>query len=70
MALAQSYIHRWAAQENVIKDYLLPLGLDINHGFSKAPVVNSEVTKSAKHFKSILRLSKSGWNLHRLNIIK
>jgi hypothetical protein len=25
VALAQSYIHRWAAQENVIKDYLLRL---------------------------------------------
>jgi len=27
--LALTYIHRWAAQENVIKDYLLPLGLEI-----------------------------------------
>ena len=27
--LAQTYIHRWPAQENVIKDYLLPLGLEI-----------------------------------------
>lgn len=26
--LAQTYIDRWSAQENVIKDYLLPLGLD------------------------------------------
>jgi hypothetical protein len=44
-SLAASYIHRWAAQENVIKDYLLPLGLDTNHGFAKTPVVNSEVEK-------------------------
>lgn len=29
LALAQTYIHRWPAQENVIKDFLLPLGLDI-----------------------------------------
>jgi len=43
--LAQAYIHRWPAQENVIKDYLLPLGLDTNHGFAKTPVENSEVTK-------------------------
>jgi len=43
--LAQTYIHRWPAQENVIKDYLLPLGLDTNHGFAKTPVENSEVTK-------------------------
>jgi hypothetical protein len=55
-ALASSYIHRWAAQENVIKDYLLPLGLDTNHGFAKAPVVNSEAEKKRetyqKHFET------------------
>jgi hypothetical protein len=45
LPLAQTYIHRWSAQENVIKDFLLPLGLDINHGFAKMPVVNSEVSK-------------------------
>jgi hypothetical protein len=45
VALAQTYIHRWPAQENVMKDFLLPLGLDINHGFAKTPVVNSEVSK-------------------------
>lgn len=33
--LARIYIHRWSAQENVIKDYLRPLGLDINHGFAE-----------------------------------
>jgi hypothetical protein len=32
-------------RENVIKDFLLPLGLDTNHGFAKTPVVNSEVNK-------------------------
>jgi len=45
LELAQTYIHRWPAQENVIKDYLLPLGLDTNHGFGKTPVENSEVAK-------------------------
>jgi len=45
LQLAQTYIHRWPAQENVIKDFLLALGLDINHGFAKMPVENSEVTK-------------------------
>lgn len=45
LKLAQTYIHRWPAQENVIKDFLLPLGLDTNHGFAKTPVVNSEVSK-------------------------
>jgi hypothetical protein len=43
--LAQINIHRWPAQENVIKDYLLPLGLDTNHGFAKMAVENSEVAK-------------------------
>ena len=45
LELAQTYIHRWPAQENVIKDYLLPLGLDTNHGFAKTVVENSEVAK-------------------------
>ncbi len=45
LQVAQTYIHRWPAQENVIKDFLLPLGLDVNHGFAKTPVVNSEVNK-------------------------
>ena len=27
--LAQTYSHRWPAQENIIKDFLLPLGLEI-----------------------------------------
>src|SRR6266700_3677372 len=31
--------------ENVIKDYLRPLGLDTNHGFARTPVENSEVAK-------------------------
>ena len=47
--LAQTYIHRWPAQENVIKDYLLPLGLDTNHGFAKGAVENSEVAKQRTH---------------------
>ena len=43
--LAQTYIHRWPAQENCIKDFLLPLGLDINHGFSKTQIEKSEVAR-------------------------
>lgn len=43
--LAQTYTHRWSAQENIIRDFLLPLGLDTNHGFAKASVENSEVAK-------------------------
>jgi len=54
--LAQTYIHRWPAQENVIKDYLLPLGLDTNHGFAKVAVENSEVAKQRTHLEQ--RLSR------------
>ncbi len=43
--LAEVYTHRWPAQENVIRDWLLPLGLDTNHGYAKKPVPNSEVEK-------------------------
>lgn len=52
--LAQTYIHRWPAQENVIKDYLRPLGLDTNHGFAKRVVENSEVTKRQTHLEQRL----------------
>lgn len=45
LELAQTYTHRWPAQENCIRDFLLSLGLDTNHGFAKVQVENSEVTK-------------------------
>jgi hypothetical protein len=59
ITLAQTYIHRWSAQENVIKDFLLPLGLDTNHGFAKTPVINSEVSKKRE------ALEKRCANVHR-----
>jgi hypothetical protein len=43
--LVHTYTRRWPAQENVIRDWLVPLGIDINHGYAKTVVVNSEVTK-------------------------
>jgi hypothetical protein len=43
--LAKMYISRWPLQENIIRDFLLPLGLDTNHGYSKKPVGNSEVAR-------------------------
>ncbi len=43
--LAQIYFRRWPAQENIIRDFLIPLGLDTNHGYTKTEVVNSEVAK-------------------------
>lgn len=43
--LAITYTQRWSAQENIIRDFLLPLGLDTNHGYGKTEVENSEVSK-------------------------
>src|SRR6266699_664683 len=43
--LAQTYTRRWPVQENIIRDFLLPLGLDTNHGYGKTPIVNSEVAR-------------------------
>jgi hypothetical protein len=43
--LAQTYTSRWPAQENAIRDWLIPLGIDINHGYAKTPVINSESAK-------------------------
>ena len=43
--LAQTYTRRWPAQENAIRDWLIPLGIDVNHGYAKTPVINSEIAK-------------------------
>jgi hypothetical protein len=43
--LVHTYTRRWPAQENAIRDRLIPLGIDINHGYAKTVVANSEVTK-------------------------
>jgi hypothetical protein len=43
--LVQVYTHRWPAQENNLRDFLLSLGLDTNHGYAKRPVENSETAK-------------------------
>jgi hypothetical protein len=43
--LVQTYTRRWPAQENAIRDWLIPLGIDVNHGFAKTAVINSEVAK-------------------------
>ncbi|MFL5698086.1 MAG: hypothetical protein ACJ797_13430 [Ktedonobacteraceae bacterium] len=43
--LAQTYTRRWPAQENAIRDWLIPLGIDVNHGYAKTQVINSEVMK-------------------------
>ena len=43
--LMQTYTQRGPAQENAIRDWLIPLGIDVNHGYAKTVVANSEVTK-------------------------
>jgi hypothetical protein len=43
--LAQTYFERWVCQENSIRDWLIPLNLDTNHGYAKEQVENSELTK-------------------------
>ncbi len=43
--LAETYTKRWSLQENIIRDFLLPLGLDTNHGYSKKLVANSEIAR-------------------------
>jgi hypothetical protein len=43
--LVQVYTHRWPAQENNLRDFLLSVGLDTNHGYAKRPVENSEGAK-------------------------
>src|SRR5258707_3718622 len=48
------------AWENAIRDWLIPLNLDTNHGYAKEPVVNSELVKRRKVLEKRLA------HLHRL----
>ena len=43
--LAHMYSARWPQQENSIRDFLIPLGIDTNHGYAKTAVENAEVAK-------------------------
>ncbi len=43
--LAQTYFQRWKCQETSMRDWLIPLNLDTNHGYAKEQVVNSELAK-------------------------
>jgi hypothetical protein len=58
--LALTYFRRWNCQENAIRDWLIPLNLDTNHGYAKEPVVNSELVKQRA------ALEKRLAHLHRL----
>lgn len=54
VALAALYTRRWPCQENVIRDWLLPVGLDTNHGYTKQLVANSEQDKKRKDWEARL----------------
>jgi hypothetical protein len=60
--LVHTYTHRWPAQENAIRDWLIPLGIDINHGYAKTVVANSEVTKKREALQKRLENVKRWTN--------
>lgn len=68
--LAKAYIRRWSAQENIIRDWLLPLGLDTNHGYAKKPVPNSEVEKKRTALEKRLANAKRWGEKARLTSSK
>jgi hypothetical protein len=43
--LARTYFRRWNWKANALRDWLIPLNLDTNHGYAKEQVVNSELAK-------------------------
>jgi hypothetical protein len=72
--LAQTYTRRWPVQENIIRDFLLPLGLDTNHGYGKIPIVNSEVAKKRaaleKHLSNVQRWTAAAQvRCHRASVL-
>jgi hypothetical protein len=58
--LAQTYFRRCNCQENAIRDWLIPLNLDTNHGYAKELVVTEELVKRREV------LEKRVAHLHRL----
>lgn len=59
--LAHTYTRRWPAQENAIRDWLIPLGIDVNHGYGKTSVINeSRSRKSGKPSKGDSRTCNAG----------
>ena len=65
--LVDWYRGRWPAQENHFKLWLLPLGLDVNAGFQKTAVVNSEATKrQTRCAKRATRLAQQARKAQRL----
>ena len=70
LACVKTYKRRWPLQENIIRDFLLPLGLDHNHGYTKTAVVNSEIAKRRaglkQHLDHVLRWRKKACHQHDL----
>jgi len=60
LELVRTYFRPWTCQENAIRDWLIPLNLDTNHGYAKEPVVNSELVKQRTVLEKRLA------HLHRL----
>jgi hypothetical protein len=62
--LVHTYTRRWPAQENAIRDWLIPLGIDVNHGYAKTVVANSEVTRKARSTPKATgkRTTVDGWS--------
>lgn len=69
--LADTYRQRWVAQENIIRDFLLPLGLDTNHGYTKTPTANSEVArrraKLQKQLENARKWAANAYTKHEWN---
>ena len=64
--LVDWYRGRWPAQENHFKLWLLPLGLDVNAGFQKTAVANSEAAKrQARCTKRATRLAQQAAKAQR-----
>ena len=52
--LVADYKRRWPAQENIIRDFLIPLGWETNHGYAKTAVENSEVARRRQAWQTQL----------------
>ena len=52
--VAERYLARQSSQENAIRDWWLPLGGDVNVGYDKHPVENSELAKEKEELEARL----------------
>lgn len=58
--LVQTYTQRWPAQENAIRDWLIPPDIDINHGYAKTPLPTPKWRKNEKPCKNGWRMCNGG----------